>query len=351
MNEPLFQFPSQVPPIEAVDEFKLQNALYSAEFGMGVGQVSIAMKSGTNELHGFRVGLPPQRCPAEVPAAISHQDAAETESVRLRHGRSCISCRKIYDGRNRTFFFASYNGGRRATGSYGVTQMPTAAERQGDFSTWPTQLFDPLSGVVTPGASLPVSRTPFPGNQIPLNRFAPQSANLIKYWPSPTTRLPDAVQQLYGRAGVARRYGSVQPSAPTTTSPASDRISWQFLHAIAGRAHSLPGSSFRPHHGASELDVVSAMDARVLAAPGERIAPGLQPLQLRTDLRDRGERHCLLEGRRTEESRSRICGAAGDPDRNAVLQHRQRRFGAVPEYFRHSALRRSPDASPPASTI
>ncbi|HWB97363.1 MAG TPA: carboxypeptidase regulatory-like domain-containing protein, partial [Bryobacteraceae bacterium] len=52
MNEPLFQFPSQVPPIEAVDEFKLQNALYSAEFGMGVGQVSIAMKSGTNELHG-----------------------------------------------------------------------------------------------------------------------------------------------------------------------------------------------------------------------------------------------------------------------------------------------------------
>src|SRR5438105_8011347 len=52
MNEPLFQFPSQVPPIEAVDEFKLQNALYSAEFGMGVGQVSVAMRSGTNGLHG-----------------------------------------------------------------------------------------------------------------------------------------------------------------------------------------------------------------------------------------------------------------------------------------------------------
>ena len=91
---------------------------------------------------------------------------------------------KIYDGRNHTFFLVSYNGGRRATGSNGVAQVPTAAEKQGDFGTWPTQLFDPLSSMLTPGASLPVSRAPFAGNQIPIARFAPQSSNLIKYWPA-----------------------------------------------------------------------------------------------------------------------------------------------------------------------
>src|SRR5262249_49701121 len=92
---------------------------------------------------------------------------------------------KIYDGRNRTFFFGSYNGGRRATTSYGVTQMPTAAERQGGFRTWPAQTFGPPGGGTVPaGAGLPIGKTPFPNNQIPTTRFAPQSAALIKYWPS-----------------------------------------------------------------------------------------------------------------------------------------------------------------------
>jgi hypothetical protein len=92
---------------------------------------------------------------------------------------------KIFDGRNRTFFFGSYQGGRRVIGSNGLAQVPTAAERTGDFSAWPTTLFDPLSGVLTPGQALPIARTAFPGNPIPSSRFAPQSAALIKYWPSP----------------------------------------------------------------------------------------------------------------------------------------------------------------------
>src|ERR1700722_13818731 len=169
MNEPLFQFPSQVPPIESVDEFKLQNALYSAEFGTGVGQVSIAMKSGTNEVHGSLWEF------IRNDALQKFQPRFHTKTPLKQNQFGFVTggpvfLPKLYDGRNRTFFFVSYNGGRRATGSYGVTQMPTAAERQGNFPTWPTQLFDPLSGVLTPGASLPVAKTPFSGNQIPASR-------------------------------------------------------------------------------------------------------------------------------------------------------------------------------------
>ena len=146
MNEPLFQFPSQVPPIEAVDEFKLQNALYSAEFGTGVGQVSLAMKSGTNEIHGSLWDF------IRNDALQKFQPRFHTKTPLKQNQFGFVTggpvfLPKLYDGRNRTFFFVSYNGGRRATGSYGVTQMPTAAERKGDFSAWPTQLFDPLSGV------------------------------------------------------------------------------------------------------------------------------------------------------------------------------------------------------------
>ena len=73
----------------------------------------------------------------------------------------------------------------------GATQMPTSAERQGDFGTWPTQLFDPLSGVLTPGGSLPVAKTPFPGNQIPSSRFTSRIGQLAvgnAYWNAPTAQ-------------------------------------------------------------------------------------------------------------------------------------------------------------------
>ncbi len=229
MNEPLFQYPSQIPAIEAVDEFKLQNALYSAEFGTGVGQVSIAMKSGTNALHGSLWDfIRNDDLQKYQPRFHTKTPLKQNQFGFVTGGPVFIP--KVYDGRNRTFFFVSYNGGRRATGSYGVTQMPTAAERQGDFGTWPTQLFDPLSGQLTPGASLPISKTPFAGNQIPLTRFAPQSSNLLKYWPMPTIGCTNPCNNYTGalEANVNTDQYSIRADHNFSE---RDRISWQFLHA------------------------------------------------------------------------------------------------------------------------
>jgi hypothetical protein len=51
-NDPGFQTPSITPPIDAIQEFKLMNKNYSAEFGGSAVQLNIAIKSGTNDLHG-----------------------------------------------------------------------------------------------------------------------------------------------------------------------------------------------------------------------------------------------------------------------------------------------------------
>lgn len=185
LNEPLFQFPSQIPPIEAVEEFKLQNALYPAEFGMGVGQVSIAMKAGTNQVHGSLFNfLRNDALQKFHPRFRTKTPLKQNQFGGVVGGPVYIP--KIYDGRNRTFFMASYQGGRRVIGAVGVGQVPTAAEKTGDFSAWPTQLFDPLSGVLTPGQALPINRSPFSGNRVPANRFSAISNNLVKYWPNPT---------------------------------------------------------------------------------------------------------------------------------------------------------------------
>ncbi len=229
MNEPLFEYPSQVPAIEAVDEFKLQNALYPAEFGSGVGQVSIAMKSGTNELHGSLWDFLRNDDLQKFQPRFHTKTPLKQNQFGFVTGGP-VFLPKVYDGRNRTFFFVSYNGGRRASGSYGVTQMPIAAEKQGNFGTWPTQLFDPLSAVLTPGAAVPVAKTPFAGNQIPASRFSPQSANLLKYWPTPTFDCQNPCNNYTGalESHVSTDQYSVRADHNFS---ANDRIFWQFLHA------------------------------------------------------------------------------------------------------------------------
>ncbi|HYM09798.1 MAG TPA: TonB-dependent receptor [Bryobacterales bacterium] len=183
-NEGLFQAPSNIPPIDAIQEFKLQNGLYSAEFGMGAAQVNIALRSGTNALHGSLWDF--LRNDALQPANPRfHVKSPLKQNQFGGAGGGPVVIPKLYNGRDRTFFFVSYEGGRRRTGGVGQAQVPTDQEKQGNFSDWPTQLYNPLTGVANPGGTPPVIRQPFPNNQIPANLLAPQSQNLAKYFPSP----------------------------------------------------------------------------------------------------------------------------------------------------------------------
>ncbi len=190
-NEPLFQTPIAIPPIDAIDEFKVQNALYSAEYGMGAAQVIIALKSGTNTVHGaLWEFLRNDALQPENPYFHTNSPLKQNQFGGTFGGPVFLP--KVFNGKNRTFFFVSYEGGRRRTATFQQTQMPTAQEKQGNFSDWPTQLYNPLSGVLNLGGTPAVTRTPFPNNQIPASMFAPQSGNLLQYFPTPnvTCKLP-----------------------------------------------------------------------------------------------------------------------------------------------------------------
>jgi hypothetical protein len=97
----------------------------------------------------------------------------------------------VYNGHNRTFFFADYQGTRSSTPSVAVETVPIDAWKQGNFSSLaeangtPITIYDPLTISPTPNASGQYLRQPFPGNIIPSNRFDAVAVNLIKYYPEP----------------------------------------------------------------------------------------------------------------------------------------------------------------------
>ncbi len=181
-NEGLFQTPVVTPAIDVIQEFKLQNGLYSAEFGMGTGQVNVALKSGTNQYHGSAWDFLRND-------ALQPRNPKLASKVPLKQNQfggtfgGPVQIPRLYSGRDRTFFFGSYQGGRRRTTGISQVQVPSDRQRQGDFSDWPTQLFDPLSSVSNPGGTPVVTRTPFSDNRIPTTRFAQQSVNALKYYP------------------------------------------------------------------------------------------------------------------------------------------------------------------------
>ena len=105
---------------------------------------------------------------------------------------------KLYDGRNRTFFFASYQGGRRVTGKLRPRPGTDRRGKGGRLQRMAHTAFRSAQRRTDAGSGVcPLQRPPFPDNRIPAARFAPQSTALIKYWPEPNQALCLAVQQLH----------------------------------------------------------------------------------------------------------------------------------------------------------
>jgi outer membrane receptor protein involved in Fe transport len=163
-NQESFGSTYSVPPIlDDIQEFKVDSHNDQAQFG-GVlgGVVNVVTKSGTNNFHGaawefFRNSALDAKNPITgINQLHLNQFGANIGGpVLLPH----------YNGRNRTFFFGSYEGVRRHEGNANLVFIPTPAEIAGDFRLDPSgkalgQIYNPWSTVPTgqPGAG---SRTPF----------------------------------------------------------------------------------------------------------------------------------------------------------------------------------------------
>jgi hypothetical protein len=182
----LFTYPS----VEALSEFKLVSANFNAEYGRsGSGFEVYTTKSGTNQYHGsafdyLRNNVFDARGFYAPTTPINRQN---------EFGGSIggpLSIPKVYDGKNKTFFFFNYTGFRFRAGALNTLYtLPTDAMRNGDFSNVkdrngkPIQIYDPNT---TRPAGSGFTRDLFPNAQIPLERFSTVSKNIIRYLPANT---------------------------------------------------------------------------------------------------------------------------------------------------------------------
>jgi hypothetical protein len=162
--------PGQVayyPIIDAMAEFRLNINAYSPEYGRSNGgTVMVIGKSGSNQYHGtvfefFRNEALNARnyfAPAGPKPEFRRNQYGFTLGGPIR--------------RNKTFFFADWQGTRLRTGITRQSVVPTLAQRSGIFTT---AIYDPLTS----------PRTAFPSNTIPANRIDPLALQVLQHYPLP----------------------------------------------------------------------------------------------------------------------------------------------------------------------
>jgi len=142
---------------DAVDEFRVLQSNFSAEYGQsGDGIVSLTLKSGTNQVHGsvydyFRnAGLDAN---SWVNNLTGSKRSVDTQNDFGGTFGGPVWVPKIYNGKNKTFFFFAYEGFRLKNGGTQFDDFPNEDFRKGDFSALlPTvQLYDPTTHAAIPG--------------------------------------------------------------------------------------------------------------------------------------------------------------------------------------------------------
>jgi carboxypeptidase family protein len=182
-----------VPPVDAVQEFKIITNSYDAQYGRTAGGiVNVSLKSGTNTLHGTVYEFMRRKWLDANSLLLNARGAPKSEHYLDQYGFQLDGPIRLpgYDGRNKTFFLFNYEGYREGTPSPLFSTVPTEAFRRGDFSGLVDStgrlitIYDPATGRNVNGVWV---RDPFPGNIIPANRIHPLARNLMGYYPAPNT--------------------------------------------------------------------------------------------------------------------------------------------------------------------
>jgi hypothetical protein len=184
------------PPPDSLSEFRVQMNAYDSSIGRQAGgTINMTTKSGTAGYHGELYEFNQNNI---LNAQLFQTNLAGGEKPVVHYNEyggtfgGPVWIPKVYNGRQKTFFFVSFNGIRNSNPTFGPRSLPTALERQGDFSKsyttqvingdrirYPIQVYDPQS-VNSRGY-----RQLFPGNVIPINRLNPVAQNILKYVPLP----------------------------------------------------------------------------------------------------------------------------------------------------------------------
>lgn len=204
---------SRLPSPDMLGEFRIITADAPAEYGRTSGAViTLVTRTGTSHFHGGVYEL----FRNAVLNANTFADKLQSPVVKRPANNynqfgavlsGPIFIPKVYDGKNRTFFYLNYDQTLQRVPNFQTQTVPSAAFRSGDFSTSPVIVYDP------------VTNRPFAGNRIPQNRIDPVAARFMSILPLPnTTGTLDTVSNRYQNNYV------FQTSVPYTAPRYSGRI-------------------------------------------------------------------------------------------------------------------------------
>ena len=181
------------PPVDAIQEVKVLENNYSAEYGGSSGGVIVeTTKSGTNQFHGS--GYEFFRNDAlDAAGFFAPVQSGEKLKPELRYN--------VFGGsiggpirRDRIFFFFAFEGDPLTQGTPDILSTPTALQRVGDFSQTVNSkgqlipIYDPATTRVVNGKFV---RDQFPGNVIPPDRIDPVAAKVMNFYPLPNQPSPN----------------------------------------------------------------------------------------------------------------------------------------------------------------
>jgi hypothetical protein len=222
-------FDEEAPSVEALQEFKITTAMPQAEYGRTTGGIeNFVTKSGTNSFHGtayeifrnedldantwFNNGNRAFYCSGSNNTPACRAQYARPQDKKNDYGGTLggpVWIPKLYNGKDKLFFFFSWEQLGYKLGATNISTVPTVAMRNGDFSgpliyrtdlapvgTNPCQgnapvyqgeIFDPLTERTVNTPNGPVTcRDQFPGNKIDPSRFSAVAKNILNYYPLPT---------------------------------------------------------------------------------------------------------------------------------------------------------------------
>jgi hypothetical protein len=274
-KDPRIHIANFVPSIEAIEEFKIQTNAYSAEYGFGGGaQVTITMKSGTNDLHGtFFNFLRNDIFDAENYflnfELAPGQTRAKKNTLRQNQFGFVMSgpvlIPKVYNGKNKTFWAFNWESRRTRQAVVQTANWPIDPFREGDFSALargytvgsrfvrPIVIYDAVTGLPIPNNIIPRSQI-HPGAQNVMNLYIPKAqfvqADILDFTARAAVPQPIDVNTYFARvdhnfsdkdrvfarlawdrSGLTRR--NINPHLPVFVDSKVTNLATQWIHAFS----------------------------------------------------------------------------------------------------------------------
>ena len=174
--------------VDATEEFRIITRNPSAEYGRtGGGVINVISKSGGNEFHGGAYWFHRNKV-LNANSFFSNRAGRERQPFIFNQWGATLGgpIRK-----DKTFFFANYEGFKQREQAQAFRTVPTMPQRQGDFSSTfaangrVITVYDPLTTRPDPANPSLRTRTPFPGNRIPADRIHPVAQAVTGFYPAP----------------------------------------------------------------------------------------------------------------------------------------------------------------------